>query len=256
MSSSEYIQSGIVEAYVLGLCTEQERAEIDTLRVNDTQLNEAITTFEIALEQKFMQEAVLPNAATDKKVLSIFAQSKSAPVVALHKKPRSKSNLWKYIATAACGLLLVSLYFNYSLYNKKDNSTLASTPKNTTNKTLSANDYAVLTNSAITPVAMYGVGTHGICRCTMFWDKSSKKAYFMMHHLPAPPNGKVYQIWAIVNGKPNSVGLIKNVVHDRFIEVPNVPDNAVKFSITLENNEKGNSTPTVEQMYLTGTLET
>lgn len=69
-------------------------------------------------------------------------------------------------------------------------------------------DYEVMNNPSITPVAMYGVGYHAICRCTMFWDKKTGKIYLMIHHLQNPPQ-KDYQLWATVNGKPVSIGIVQ-----------------------------------------------
>jgi anti-sigma-K factor RskA len=118
---------------------------------------------------------------------------------------------------------------------------------------LPAADFAVMTDRSITPVAMYGVGYHAICRCTMFWDKNTGKAYIMIHHLVPAPDGKNYQLWAMVNGKPVSAGIVNEKIRGRFIEMPNVPETSTAFIVTLEN-AGGSTTPTESETYLAGKI--
>jgi anti-sigma-K factor RskA len=150
-------------------------------------------------------------------------------------------------------LLGVSTVYNYSLYTKNKEQETALAAKNNLPTTLPAADFSVLKNPGITPVAMYGVGIHAICRCTMFWDKKTGKAYVMIHHLVKSGDKRDYQLWAMVDGKPVNVGLVNDEIRDRFIEVTNVPANATAFSVTLEN-AGGSNTPTVEETYLEGKL--
>ena len=100
---------------------------------------------------------------------------------------------------------------------------------------------------------MYGVGTHAICRCTMFWDKSTGKMYIMIHHLPKSSSAKDYQLWAEVDGKPVSIGIINDEIRGRFIEMPNVPAGSIAFTVTLEN-AGGTDQPTVTETYLSGKI--
>lgn len=100
---------------------------------------------------------------------------------------------------------------------------------------------------------MKGVGLHAVCRCTMFWDKNTGKAYIMIHHLLPSTDGKDYQLWATVNGKPVSVGLVNDKIRDRFVEVSGVPEGANEFAVTLEN-DGGAIVPTLDETYLKGTI--
>jgi Anti-sigma-K factor rskA len=149
-------------------------------------------------------------------------------------------------------LLIGSSILNYSLYNKTKEQELAlAGQQNETS--LPVADYNILKNPAITPVAMYGVGLHAICRCTMFWDKNSGKAYIMIHHLvPASPDHN-YQLWATVNGQSVSVGVVNDKIRDRFILINNMPKAATGFFVTLEK-AGGSSTPTESETYLAGSI--
>ena len=53
MNIQEYISSGIVESYVLGLASPEERVEFEGLCVQYPELVAARTEFELALEKQY-----------------------------------------------------------------------------------------------------------------------------------------------------------------------------------------------------------
>ncbi len=254
MNIENYISSGIIEQYVLGLCSVEENNEIELLRKQEPMLNKAILEFEIAFEEKMMQGNSLPSSATDASVLETIRALKT-PVVAFKKEdPKIVSIGWiKLLAVAAVLLLAVSVFYNYSLYNKNKEQadTIAAISKQPAS--LPIGDYNILKNPRITPVAMNGVGTHAVCRCTMFWDKNTGKAYVMIHHLMPSGDTKDYQLWATVNGKQVSVGMINDKIRDRFVEVTGMPQGANEFIVTLEK-AGGSATPNLEETYLMGKI--
>ena len=255
MSYKDYISSGIIEQYVLGLCTPEEEAELEQLRKVDAAFNEAIINFEIQFENEMMRHISIPDAATDSKILKQIDSLKPTPVVpiSINQEKTIKYKWLRPVAAAAILLLGTSVVFNYILYtkNKKQQQELAT--RDTTPVTLPVADYNILKDPAITPVAMYGVGYHAICRCTMFWDKKTGKVYIMIHHLPRSSNEKDFQLWANVDGKPVSVGVIDDTIRDRFIEMKNMPAGATSFIVTLEK-AGGATVPTEDEIYLKGTI--
>ncbi len=250
MNIDAYISSGIIEQYVMGLCSTEESMELELLRKQHTALDTAVTNFELLFEKQLLQNAMLPTMETDNKILQQL-HSLQTPVVSIQKH---KSTNWlKGIAAAAVILLGFSSVYNYTLYSKTKEQQAELSAKNNLPSSLPIDDFNVLKNPSITPVAMNGVGYHAICRCTMFWDKNTGKAYVMIHHLVKSGDKKDYQLWAMVDGKPVNVGMINDEIRDRFIEVSNVPNGATAFSVTLEN-AGGATTPTVEETYLEGRI--
>jgi hypothetical protein len=246
MDIKEYISSGIIEMYVMGLCSPEEKKELEQLRSLHPELDKAIIEYEIALEKNMLQQTTLPGDVTDKKILETFGNmNKPAKLIPIYPVKRS----WlKPFAIAASLLLLVSAGFNYFLYRQTKKQIV--TAKTTT---LPESDYQVMKNPGITPIAMYGVGSHAICRCTMFWDKNTGKIYIMIHHLPKSSKAKDYQLWATVNGAPVSIGIIQDDIRGRFIELDSVPSGALAFSVTLEKSG-GSSSPTIDEIYLKGSI--
>ena len=62
MNIKEYISSGVVESYVLGLLTAQERFEFEKYCETYPELREARTSFELALEKQAMENPIAPPA--------------------------------------------------------------------------------------------------------------------------------------------------------------------------------------------------
>ncbi len=254
MNIKEYISSGIIELYVLGICSPEEEKEFESLLHQYPELDAAVQEYETQLENEMQQQATLPSAEIDEKILKTF-DSLNTPIVALpvNKENKRSVSWWKMAAAASVLLLITSAVFNYLLYNKTKKQELALQLKGDNKTTLPAGDYEILKDPTITPVAMYGVGYHAICRCTMFWDKKTGKIYVMIHHLPKSSESKDYQLWANVNGTQVSVGIVKDEIRGRFIEMQNVPAGATAFTVTLEK-AGGSTTPDMDEAYLAGSI--
>ena len=193
-----------------------------------------------------MQQSIMPEHETDRKILGkLYELNKRGNVVEMQTK---RTGWLKPLAAAASILLLFSTGLNYYLYKR-----IGEKPQSVNTASLPLHDYEVMNNPSITPVAMYGVGYHAICRCTMFWDKKTGKVYIMIHHLQKSPPDKDYQLWATVNGKSVSVGIVQDEIRGRFIELNNVPAGATAFAVTLEK-DGGSETPDINEMYLKGSI--
>jgi anti-sigma-K factor RskA len=246
MDIKEYISSGIIESFVMGLCTADEEKEILQLRLKHPELNQAIIAFEIEMENNMLQQATMPDEAVDNRIIAkLDTISKQAPVLPLQQK---KKDWIKKLAVAASVLFIISAGLNFYLYQQTKRIAATSA-----DGAIPPTDFQVLNNPAITPIAMYGVGSHTICRCTMFWDKKTGKVYVMIHHLPKSSSSKDFQLWATVNGKAVSVGIVQDEIRGKFIEMNNMPAGATSFRVTLEK-AGGNISPTLDETYLEGRI--
>lgn len=254
MDIKQYIASGIIETYVMGLCSAEEEREIESLREQYPELDEAINRYEEEMEKNMQEHITLPPAETDARILKTLG-SLNVPVIPIGSSHNARNGYgWlRVAASVAIFLFAVSTVFNYILFDKTKKQALALEESQKTGPTLPSRDYNILNDPSITPVAMYGVGIHSICRCTMFWDKKTGKLYFMIHHLVPSGASKDFQLWAMVNGKPVNVGIVRDEVRGRFIELDNVPADAVAFMVTLEK-AGGNDSPTMQEMYLKGNI--
>jgi anti-sigma-K factor RskA len=253
LNIENYISSGIIEQYVMGLCSAEEKIELELLRQKDALLDKAIINFEIELESKMMRNAFLPGVQTDDKILQAL-QYLPTPVVTIQMEDKKVKRLsWiKMVAAASVLLLGASAFFNYTQYKENKEQAAQLAAKNNLPQSLPMANYSILKDPTITPVAMVGQGYHAVCRCTMFWDKKTGKAYVMIHHLVPSGENYEYQLWANVNGKQVSVGIINDTIRDRFVEVSGMPADAKEFTVTLEKN--GGATVPDADVILKGTV--
>jgi anti-sigma-K factor RskA len=245
----EYISSGIVESYVLGLVSDQERNEFEQLCAQYPELMQAKTAFELALEKKAMENALSPSPDLKERIFrEINTGGKSLP---MHTAPVRKMN-WFKLAAAACLVLLAgSLYWNISLYNR--NKSLRADYDNTVARLNDMEkDVQVLQqNPSVKMASMKGLDVSPQSYATVYWDTSSHDVYLMTNNLPVPANDKQYQLWAIFNGKPVDLGVF-DIKKERLLIQARNTQGAEAFAITME--KKGGSPSPEGTMYVMGKL--
>jgi anti-sigma-K factor RskA len=89
----------------------------------------------------------------------------------------------------------------------------------------------------------------------ILWSPQEKKALFYASKLPAPPEGKTYQLWIIADNKPFDAGIFSvDPQGSGFLKVPSLTeaDKAQKFAVTLE--PAGGVPQPTGDMHLLGSL--
>lgn len=85
MEIREYIESGILETYVLGVATQEEAKELERLKTSYPEINDALTQLEIDLENIAQQMAITPPPALwnkiEDQILDDLIKRNNAPAV-------------------------------------------------------------------------------------------------------------------------------------------------------------------------------
>ena len=120
MNVKEYINSGIVESYVLGLATDAERLEFEQTAASYAEVAEARDAFERSLEEQLMKDAVTPPLFIKEKI-----QQQIVPVVMesgameeVVEAPVRRMNVWRLLAAACFVGLLAAGYWAYTTSEK------------------------------------------------------------------------------------------------------------------------------------------
>ena len=263
MNVQEYISSGIIESYVLGLASAEERAEFESMCRQYPEVLRARNEFELVLEQQAMQNAVTPSAEMKQRVMDAVLTKNEAKIIQMQSEPFAAKINWLKYTVAACVVLLAgSLFWNISQYNRNKKLQVSY------NEVVKDYDSAAVRlgeledeidmislNPNVKMAAMKGMETSPASFATVYWDTTSKDVYLVVNNLPKPASDKQYQLWALLDGKPIDVGMIDN---DSFIgekklllRMKNVTG-AQAFAITLEK-KGGNPTPQ-GSMYVMGNL--
>ena len=280
MNIQEYISSGIVESYVLGLADNAERGEFERICAAHSEVLQAREAFEIVLEQAAMLNAVHPSHNLKSK---IFAQididadqmeNKGAQVTAMldvDRQPRDNyriaavSGFTRYLAAASVALLLVSTglnfyFFNrYKEYNSRYEALVSSQRELVSNNQVlqtrlqdyeKAFDWMKDPNMAIVKMPAVPTAPDPASATTIYWDTVSRDVYLVVNQLPSPAAGQQYQLWALVDGVPVDAGIF-DIKEGTYIQkMKNIPK-AQAFAITLEK-KGGSPSPTMEKMYVLG----
>jgi anti-sigma-K factor RskA len=268
----EYISSGIVESYVLGLASPEEQLEFERLSAEHAVLRQAREDFEKSLEQHAMANAVPPPADLKQKIWNDInlampaagiAGTEMSPTYDAAATPVRSMGFAKFLAAASVILLAGSTALNVYYYRQYKTSAarldelIASNEqmaKNTdamqTKLQHYENSFNILKDSNIAAIAMKGQPVAPQSLTTVYWNKQTNDVYLLVNTLPKPAAGKQYQLWAIVEGQPVSAGMLNADEAGNGLVKMSTIANAQAFAITLENTG-GSKTPTMP-IYVVG----
>lgn len=267
MDTNTIISSGILESYVLGHLTAEETLQVRELCVKHP---------EIVMEIEEIEKALITYASlrapeiSDSFKENLFSQLNNKTVKT--EKPESAntpvmSMSYKFAIAASITLLVISTVFNFLFYSRlqktdaeisllrNDNKQYAEQLKiqQNTLKTMEEG-LAVLSDPNTKLIRLQSTDAASSANALIHWNSNNHQAYISEVQLPAPPEGKQYQLWAIVNGKPVDAGVfdltITNGINlQKMKETPG----AQAFAVTLEN-KGGSATPTLTTMCLSGNV--
>lgn len=268
MNIQEYISSGILESYVLGSVSPEEKREVEKYVESYPIIREEIEAIEKALYCYAANHSVTPPASIKEKTFAKFeavnanASIEESGKVRLLYKKQPKGISAPYLSIAATIVLLVSvgsaIYFgiksnklNNSLnnVNKVNKVLLDSIRLISSNMSQKDSDLAILKDPMYKIVELKGLKATPEAKAMVCWCPMDKKVYVEIDKLPQAPEGMQYQLWAIVDGKPISEGMLTsgNGLHP----MKNV-DKAQGFEVTLE--KVGGSLSPEGETYAVGTI--
>jgi anti-sigma-K factor RskA len=255
----EYISSGVVESYVLGLLTAQERFEFEQYCEAYPELKAARNAFELAIEKQAIENAVPPPAHVKEKVLSAIQQkptSNTSKMISMEPITTRRSSGFGWLAAASVILFLVAGYFAYTFYNqnkelKSSNSELEAKINRTDslmNKMLE--EQKAINDPNVMVVNMVGTQKASPGSASIYWDSTSTNVYLVVKNMPKLPTDKQYQLWAMIDGKPVDLGLFDQPQPNIILKMKNT-QKADAFAITIES--RGNTGgPNLEQLQSMG----
>jgi anti-sigma-K factor RskA len=265
VDTKEYKENGIIERYILGDVSSQERREVECLSHIYPEIKAEIEASHEALHNLAVQFKVTPPSDIKEKILSAIQKEKQIDTdrVLLNTSPPSKERNLKIhsISTpywAAASFLLAS-FSTYLIFTNFKNKQQLQT------KTLALqNDKKVLSqqlNLAQSNIKMLGMATdehtqkitlngtekHPTAKILAFWNTNQHLLCIKGVDLPENDAKTQYQIWAIIQGKPVSIGVFDKKETDTMLQVKYV-DQAEAFAVTLEPIG-GSELPTLDNMY-------
>lgn len=257
MNTTEYIQSGIIECYVLGLASEAEQQELELLCIQYPEIVQARLSFELALEARLMKETLAPPSAVKETIFSaldipdnrIYASKEKTPDISMNV-PRI--NTWKWMAAACFLLMACSIAWVYFLAGKNKQLQIANNeltrqldPSNHTDALLALKP--IISKPSVVWSTMLEPSNAAHCAAHIYWDTLSTNTYLLMGNIPPPLTGKQFQLWAQTGKLSVSLGTFNNSKEGQLIQMKDV-SKATLFIITVEP-EGGSTAPTTKGTY-------
>jgi anti-sigma-K factor RskA len=257
MDIQKYIASGILELYVAGTLSEKENEEVYAAIQENPEVLAEIVSIEKAIVK-------LTAAAAKKDTTPLFANiekeitAKETKVIAI-----TKTYWLQYTGWAATLLIGSTLIWSISQNNKlkeqvaSEKQQLEQQIENGANSLAEAEKLiTIFRDKDIISVALTGQKVSPNSYAKVYWDKKTKSIYLDAQGLPAPPKGKVYQVWSLKMSPltPTSLGTIATFTADtnKIFKIKNA-NQSEAFGITLED-EGGSTFPTLEQLYTLGAV--
>lgn len=244
MNTKEYIESGILESYVLGITPVGESAEVERMASEHPEVEIELEAIRGTLENYALQYEKQPPAALKSKILSaVFEeqplQNTGNNLVQLNNTKPQKSIFSMAASWALLALSVGANIFFFNNWKTSEDKIVALESQNQIfaqeNKAIKASyqeEVAILQNSDFKVIKLSGQKPAPNAKALIYFDKVRQEVYLSALDLPVAPKGKQYQLWAIVDGKPVDAGMIAgtaNILKMKSFAKP------VAFAISLEN---------------------
>lgn len=281
MNTKEYIESGILEAYVLGALSAEERVAVQAAMAQYPEVAAEVASIEAAMGMLAQETAETPPAFMQEQIwktiqaqdATVFPASENKPpingtepkVVPLTPAVK-KDNNW--LRAAVWAALIGSLVTNVYLWSESRKSSHQAEEATAQVNTMNARQEAMLAqiemynkersmllDTGMKTVVMRSTQPGKDMAGMIYWSKSKGDAYLALHNMPMPPKGKQYQLWVIQEGKPVDMGVIANdmVTTNGMQKIAKAVASGQAFAISLEK-EGGSPTPTMEQVFVMGAV--
>jgi anti-sigma-K factor RskA len=258
LNISEYISTGILEAYVLGELSASERQEVEKHLAQYPELRDELRQIEETQEIFLQRAAITPRANLKEKILSEVTRPRQGKVI------KWVPSYWRWVAAAsiAMGLFVSYLAYDYrdkwlktvvALNNMVEENQQIAQNYNIVNQKLDKieRDFSIIENTDFIKVVMKGTHNNPNALASVYWNPATQEAYLSIQTLREISRDNQFQLWAIVDGKPVDMG----VFDENFtglLKMKNVAG-AQAFAVTIEPRG-GKETPSLETMQVMGTL--
>lgn len=264
MNISEYISSGILEAYVLGELAPHERADVEKNLAQYAELRQELALIEEAQEKLIQQAAIAPPARSKAQLLERINDGQRNKVIQL--QPDRSLATWKLAAAASVAIALIASYLAYD-YRTKWKSTASDLSTLIAQNQRIAQDYGqvnqrmdrierdmkVMNNPGFKRVMMKGTGNAPDAMTYVYWNEASKEVYLSIQRMRSLARDNQYQLWAIIDGKPVDAGMFDGN-EEGLIKMKDIGKGATTFAVTVEP-KGGKSSPSLETMQTAGNVE-
>lgn len=252
MDIQNFIDSGALEAYVLGACTDEERQEVARMAAAHPEVRAALARIETDMEQVTRRLGVEPPPGSRQRVLDAVARAQNPGGTGTGTGGGAKFGLWSWVGFALAVVLGGALGYGYANVQHTPVQLQLATAQQELKMceiqqqamdTLQR-QYALLSNTATRRFDIVPLDADQYpLQAFVFANPDATACLVAAADMGPAPAGKSYQLWALVDGTPVSMGVLDSAPPTSALrEVACVP-NAQGYAISLEP-QGGSPTPT------------
>jgi anti-sigma-K factor RskA len=267
-----YIETGILELYVLGEVTPAERLQVEEMAAKHPAVKAELDEIEQSMELYAEENAIEPSEHLRGRILGSlltnFGDDNNFPspthvqhenVVPMTTPKKESSNFYKYAFAACLALLIgatVALINVYQRLQATDNQLSAMQLQTQRfSNTVSAKDdeLSLLRDTSFKLIHLKGTAKSPNSVMTVAFSPTKQKVVIDMEGLKLPANDSThqYQLWALVGGKPVDLGVFDATSDTSGFKNMKAIANADAFAVTLEPRG-GSVSPTLSEMVVLG----
>jgi anti-sigma-K factor RskA len=275
-----YIETGILELYVLGDVTPGEKRQVEEMASKHPEIKAELDAIERSMELYAQENAVEPSENLRGRVLGSLLTnlgddrsfSKAHPqkdnetddedednIVTLPVQ-KKESDFYKYAFAASLALLVASTIALVNVYSKLQASNeqlvaLQADKQHFANQVkLMDGELTVYRDTTYKLLRLKGTAKTPQSALTVAFSPVHKRVMIDMANMKMPVNDKAhqYQLWALVGGKPVNLGVFDSRA-DTLTHIKEMKSlaSADAFAVTLEPRG-GSINPTMDQMMVIG----
>jgi anti-sigma-K factor RskA len=265
-----YIETGILELYVLGDVTPGEKLQVEAMAQKHPAIKAELDEIERSMELYAKENAVEPSenlrARTLGSILTNFGDDNNFPEKPHRQKTnvitlpaRKKNSFYKYAFAATLALLIASTIALVSVYSRLQQSNgqlvaLQLQNQHFTNRVnLMDKQLSVFRDPSFKLLKLQGTAKNSSMAVMLAYSPAKKKVMLDMSNMKLPQNDKnhQYQLWALVDGKPVDLGIFDAAADSSDMKEMKSIALADAFAVTLEP-KGGSINPTMDQMMVLG----
>lgn len=267
-----YLESGILEQYVLGDLSNEERLEVEKNALQYPEIRLELAEIENALMSYAQSNAIDPSEAIRNKILNSLdtvQDSENSAVRSIGGASSKPSSFYKYAFAASLALLFMSVMLLINLNNKLKKSyteiaVLQSDNEKFSNQVNYIDEELTDTKNALqfyqNPasyklVTLKGSPKAPAASMLVAFNADKEEVMIDLSSLKMPSNDKEhqYQLWAMVDGKPVDLGVFDSSGDSTGMKKMKSVKEAQAFAVTLEPRG-GSANPTMDQMMAIGNI--
>jgi anti-sigma-K factor RskA len=269
MTAKEYIESGAIEACIMGLADEKDMKLQEVMEQMYPEVKEARMQMEVDMENAAMSQSVPVGEEVGKGIMKtlqhewrerepvILAETPVVPIKAPVDTSAPKPIRWfRSVVAASVLLLMASTLINFYYYSKfadyrtRYKELLVQQNALLTRQSNLEAQLTVMKDPVMKQVKLEPASPDINSVATVYWNANTSEVYLMVNNMPKPASGKQYQLWAQVDGKMVDAGLLDMNADNLLHKMKSFKDPQA-FAITIEP-AGGSPTPTYSTLQVIG----